>query len=31
MVRRGVSERRNSLNQREPYPIERRDTFRTQS
>jgi hypothetical protein len=31
IVRRRVSERRNSLNHRGPYPIERRDIFRTQS
>lgn len=31
IVRRIVSERRNILNHRGPYPIERRDMFRTQS
>jgi hypothetical protein len=31
IARRRVSERRNSLNHRGQYPIERRDTFRTQS
>ena len=31
MARRISAERRNSLNYRGPYPIERRDIFRTQS
>ncbi|MBW2470339.1 MAG: hypothetical protein JRE62_13625 [Deltaproteobacteria bacterium] len=31
MARRRGFERRNSLNHRRPYPIERRDIFRTQS
>ena len=31
ITRRRGSERRNSLNHRGPYPIERRDIFRTQS
>ncbi len=31
MVRLRVSERRNSLNHRGPYPIECRDLFKTQS
>jgi len=31
IVRRRVSERRNILNHRGPFPIERRDMFRTQS
>ena len=31
MVRRRGAERRNSLNHRGPYPIERRDIFRTRS
>jgi hypothetical protein len=31
IARRRRSERRVSLNHREPYPIERRDIFKTQS
>jgi len=31
MARRRGSERRVNLNHREPYPVERRDVFRTQS